>query len=225
MALGRSPGARPTFSDGCSPVAAARAPPSSSQARLLLIRARWLPGHWAPPSKRAVSAEPEPRASRCEADAQPASMAPSAVSGGSSLPSGFAVFITFPDLLFIFEFIFGGLVWILITWSQVPNPQVQGWVMFVSVFCFIATTLLLFLYVAGAHKTGTFWINLDAAYHCIAFLFYLSASIFEAFLTIWPDERNEDKQHIQNISAGSLFIVTLLYLIHAVFSLIRWKSF
>lgn len=51
-------------------------------------------------------------------------------------------------------------MWILITWSQVPNPQVQGWVMFVSVFCFIATTLLLFLYVAGAHKTGTFWINL-----------------------------------------------------------------
>ncbi|XP_003354742.4 myelin and lymphocyte protein isoform X2 [Sus scrofa] len=183
MALGRSPGARPTFSDGCSPVAAARAPPSSSQARLLLIRARWLPGHWAPPSKRAVSAEPEPRASRCEADAQPASMAPSAVSGGSSLPSGFAVFITFPDLLFIFEFIFGGLVWILVASSHVPIPLVQGWVMFVSVFCFIATTALLFLYVIGAHGSRTFWINLVFSY-----------------------------------------VVTLLYVIHAVFSLIRWKS-
>ncbi|XP_040850006.1 myelin and lymphocyte protein isoform X4 [Ochotona curzoniae] len=33
-------------------------------------------------------------------------MAPAATSGGSSLPSGFSVFITFPDLLFIFEFVF-----------------------------------------------------------------------------------------------------------------------
>uniref|UniRef100_A0A8C0DU59 Mal, T cell differentiation protein n=1 Tax=Balaenoptera musculus TaxID=9771 RepID=A0A8C0DU59_BALMU len=33
-------------------------------------------------------------------------MAPSAASGGSSLPSGFAVFTTFPDLLFLFEFVF-----------------------------------------------------------------------------------------------------------------------
>uniref|UniRef100_A0A8B9YXQ3 Myelin and lymphocyte protein n=1 Tax=Bos mutus grunniens TaxID=30521 RepID=A0A8B9YXQ3_BOSMU len=32
-------------------------------------------------------------------------MAPSAASGVSSLPSGFAVFTT-PDLLFIFEFVF-----------------------------------------------------------------------------------------------------------------------
>ncbi|XP_075419275.1 myelin and lymphocyte protein isoform X4 [Tenrec ecaudatus] len=33
-------------------------------------------------------------------------MAPAAASGGSSLPSGFAVLTTFPDLLFIFEFVF-----------------------------------------------------------------------------------------------------------------------
>ncbi|XP_060040657.1 myelin and lymphocyte protein-like [Erinaceus europaeus] len=32
-------------------------------------------------------------------------MAPAATSGGSSLPSGLAVFTTFPDLLFIFEFV------------------------------------------------------------------------------------------------------------------------
>lgn len=61
-------------------------------------------------------------------------------------------------------------------------PHVQAW-------CPISPWLLLTLQ--------------DAAYHCIAFLFYFSASIFEAFLTIWPDERNEDKQHIQNISAVS----------------------
>ncbi|XP_065747378.1 myelin and lymphocyte protein isoform X4 [Phocoena phocoena] len=40
-------------------------------------------------------------------------MAPSAASGGSSLPSGFAVFTTFPDLLFIFEFVFSFVVTLL----------------------------------------------------------------------------------------------------------------
>ena len=38
-------------------------------------------------------------------------MAPSAASGVSSLPSGFAVFTTFPDLLFIFEFVSGWRAW------------------------------------------------------------------------------------------------------------------
>uniref|UniRef100_A0A8C6C6A2 Myelin and lymphocyte protein n=1 Tax=Monodon monoceros TaxID=40151 RepID=A0A8C6C6A2_MONMO len=110
-------------------------------------------------------------------------MAPSAASGGSSLPSGFAVFTTFPDLLFIFEFVFGGLVWILIASSHVPIPLIQGWVMFTSVSCFIATTLLLFLYLIGAHGSRTSWITL----------------VFS-------------------------FVVTLLYVVHAVFSLLRWKS-
>ncbi|XP_040850004.1 myelin and lymphocyte protein isoform X2 [Ochotona curzoniae] len=110
-------------------------------------------------------------------------MAPAATSGGSSLPSGFSVFITFPDLLFIFEFVFGGLVWILIASSLVPIPLVQGWVMFVSVFCFVATTSLLILYIMGAHGGESSWITLVFSY-----------------------------------------ATTLLYVVHAVFSLIRWKS-
>ncbi|XP_057599656.1 myelin and lymphocyte protein-like isoform X2 [Hippopotamus amphibius kiboko] len=109
-------------------------------------------------------------------DAKPAA-------GGSRLPSGFAVFTTFPHLLFIFEFAFVGLVWILILSTLVPIPLIRGWVLFVSVSCFTATTLLLFLYVVNAHKAGASWITL----------------VFS-------------------------FVVTLLYMIHAMFSLIRWKS-
>ncbi|XP_062935024.1 myelin and lymphocyte protein isoform X2 [Cynocephalus volans] len=110
-------------------------------------------------------------------------MAPAAASGGSTLPRGFSVFTTFPDLLFIFEFVFGGLVWILIASSLVPIPLVQGWVMFVSVFCFVATTVLIILYVIGAHNGKTSWVTLVFSY-----------------------------------------VVTLLYVVHAVFALIRWKS-
>ncbi|KAB1256898.1 Myelin and lymphocyte protein, partial [Camelus dromedarius] len=120
--------------------------------------------------------------------------------------------------------VFGGLVWILISSSLVPIPLVQGWVMFVSVFCFVTTTLLLFLYVIGAHGSGTFWITLmtllmatkatsdlgnvttddtsqDAAYHCVASLFYFGASVLEAFATIQMQDGFRYKQYHENISA------------------------
>ncbi|XP_053056940.1 myelin and lymphocyte protein isoform X1 [Acinonyx jubatus] len=183
-------------------------------------------------------------------------MAPAAASGGSTLPSGFAVFTTFPDLLFILEFVsrrraracaregaewwwlrgspenlgseatvFGGLVWILIASSLVPIPLVQGWVMFVSVFCFMATTALLILYIVGAHGGETSWVTLDAAYHCVAALFYLSASVLEALATIGMQEGYTYKHYHENISAVVFsYVATLLYVVHAVFSLIRWKS-
>lgn len=51
-------------------------------------------------------------------------------------------------------------MWILIASSHVPIPLIQGWVMFTSVSCFIATTLLLFLYLIGAHGSRTSWITL-----------------------------------------------------------------
>ncbi|XP_051831751.1 myelin and lymphocyte protein [Antechinus flavipes] len=162
-------------------------------------------------------------------------MAPAATSGGGSLPSGFSVLASFPDLLFIFEFIFGGLVWILVASSRVPYPMVQGWVMFVSVFCFVATTILLFLYFVGAHGGDASWIPLDVSYHLIAALFYLSASVLEAYATIRLKDSmnyslmggfNETFKHYQeNISAVVFaYAATLIYVVHAVFSLIRWKS-
>lgn len=121
--------------------------------------------------------------------------------------------------------IFGGLVWILIASSLVPIPLVQGWVMFVSVFCFMATTALLVLYIIGAHGGETSWVTLDAAYHCIAALFYLSASVLEALATIGMQEGYTYKQYHENISAVVFsYVATLLYVVHAVFSLIRWKS-
>uniref|UniRef100_A0A5F7Z8X9 Myelin and lymphocyte protein n=1 Tax=Macaca mulatta TaxID=9544 RepID=A0A5F7Z8X9_MACMU len=128
-------------------------------------------------------------------------MAPAAASGGSTLPSGFSVFTTFPDLLFIFEFIFGGLVWILVASSLVPWPLVQGWVMFVSVFCFVATTTLIILYLIGAHGGETSWVTLDAAYHCTAALFYLSASVLEALATITMQDGFTYRHYHENIAA------------------------
>ncbi|KAF5926141.1 hypothetical protein HPG69_011267 [Diceros bicornis minor] len=48
----------------------------------------------------------------------------------------------------------------MVTSSQLPHPLVQGWVVFVSVFCFIGTTALLLLYLTGAHGGEASWVSL-----------------------------------------------------------------
>ncbi|KAL0620364.1 Myelin and lymphocyte protein [Plecturocebus cupreus] len=121
--------------------------------------------------------------------------------------------------------VFGGLVWILVASSLVPWPLVQGWVMFVSVFCFVATTTLIVLYIIGAHSGETSWVTLDAAYHWTAALFYLSASVLEALATITMQDGFTFRHYHENIAAVVFsYVATLLYVVHAVFSLIRWKS-
>ncbi|KFQ42107.1 Myelin and lymphocyte protein, partial [Nestor notabilis] len=143
----------------------------------------------------------------------------------TSLPSGLAVLTTFPDVLFIPEIIFGGLVWILVASSKVPFPMLQGWVMFVSVFCFVMSTILLCLYIFSVHGGSSYWVTLVSgcgkpqglsspchwwtivsvpataqAGACLyGFLFFPPFSVFA-------------------------FLATLVYVIHKVFSVLRWKS-
>ncbi|XP_032858847.1 myelin and lymphocyte protein [Tyto alba] len=150
---------------------------------------------------------------------------PSATST-TSLPSGLAVLTTFPDVLFIPEIIFGGLVWILVASSRVPLPILQGWVMFVSVFCFVMSTTLLGLYICGVHGGSSSWVTLDVICQETAALFYLSAAVLEAYFTYGARLPTHPLIIYQeNISAVVFaFLATLMYVIHKVFSLLRWKS-
>ncbi|XP_067388940.1 myelin and lymphocyte protein [Emydura macquarii macquarii] len=147
-----------------------------------------------------------------------------------SLPTGFSVLTTFPDFLFIPEFVFGGLVWILVASTKVFVPLLQGWVMFVSVFCFTLSTLLMCLYFCGAHGSKTAWIAVDAFYHSMAALFYLSAAVLQAATTIslrtTPEaDATRFKIYQEDIAAVVFaFLATLTYVIHKGFSLLRWKS-
>ncbi|XP_021245952.1 myelin and lymphocyte protein [Numida meleagris] len=151
------------------------------------------------------------------------SFAMSSATSSTSLPSGLAVFTTFPDVLFIPEMIFGGLVWILIASSRVLAPNLQGWVMFVSVFCFVLTTALLFLYMCGVHGDSSSWVTLDVVCQQTAALFYLSAAVMEPIAT--SILRGILTIYQENISASVFaFIATLLYVIHVIYSLRRWKS-
>ncbi|XP_046518215.1 myelin and lymphocyte protein-like [Equus quagga] len=138
-----------------------------------------------------------------------------------TLLSTFEVLIPCQDLLFILQFVFGALVWSLIASSLVPFPQTQAWVMFVSVSCFIGTTVLLFLYMCGANCKRV----LDAAYHCTAALFYFSASVLETWATFSMDDGFSYEHYLENIFATVFsYVATLLYMVHAVLSLVIWKK-
>ncbi|NXW88423.1 MAL protein, partial [Alopecoenas beccarii] len=125
--------------------------------------------------------------------------------------------------------IFGGLVWILVASSKVLSPPLQGWVMFVSVFCFVMSITLLCLYICGTHKGSSSWVTLDVICQEIAALFYFSAAVLEAYTTYIIGKSLlsfvTHAQYQENIAAVVFaFLATLVYVVHSVFSLLRWKS-
>ncbi|KAI4877218.1 hypothetical protein NFI96_005057, partial [Prochilodus magdalenae] len=125
--------------------------------------------------------------------------------------------------------IFGGLVWILVASTHVNPDNPLGWVMFVSVFCFIMTLLWLVIFACGAHKNKSGWATADFVYHLLAALFYLSASVPLATVTL--DMKNStvvDHIRIYKIDIAAVvfsYTATLLYFIHCILSAIRWKNF
>ncbi|XP_067875535.1 myelin and lymphocyte protein-like [Heterodontus francisci] len=143
----------------------------------------------------------------------------------SPIPSGGKVCTSFPELLMLGEFVFGGLVWILVASSRVSFAADQGWVMFVSVFCFVTTTLLLILYLAGAQNSSSAWTAVDIFYHFIAAVFYLSVAVLEASDTRLIFVKLDQKNYKINIAATVFaFLATLLYTIHGILSILRWKT-
>ncbi|XP_066467957.1 myelin and lymphocyte protein [Tiliqua scincoides] len=149
----------------------------------------------------------------------------SSTTASTSLPSGIKVLGTFPDILVLPEFVFGGLVWILVASTKVYLQIFEGWVMFVSVFCFVISTLLLLLYMCGAHGGKPSWVALDAFYQVIASVFYLSAAVLQAGTTVSIKGIQDYRIYQIDIAASVFaFLATLTYVIHMVFSLLRWKS-
>ncbi|XP_055521544.1 myelin and lymphocyte protein-like [Leucoraja erinacea] len=144
------------------------------------------------------------------------------------IPSGLKVCTSVPELLMLLEFVFGGLVWILVASSRVPFPPNQGWVMFVSVFCFVITTLLLILYMAGVQKSSSAWNAVDVFYHLIAAIFYLSIAVLEAddtrFRFSFAPPQFAKIYKINIAASVFAFLATLIYTIHAILSILRWKS-
>ncbi|XP_047458184.1 myelin and lymphocyte protein-like isoform X2 [Mugil cephalus] len=124
--------------------------------------------------------------------------------------------------------VFGGLVWILVASTKIPDTNPLGWVMFVSVFCFIGTTLWFFFFLCGANQSSI-WPGLDVAYHFVASVFYLSASVILAYITFRTANFasiSDELLKIYRLDISAVvmsYLATLLYFLHTIFSGIRWK--
>uniref|UniRef100_A0AAZ3RKU2 Myelin and lymphocyte protein n=1 Tax=Oncorhynchus tshawytscha TaxID=74940 RepID=A0AAZ3RKU2_ONCTS len=130
------------------------------------------------------------------------------------------------NIFLVVLMIFGGLVWTLVASTKVLIANPQGWVMFVSVFCFIFTTLWFLIFISGANKSSI-WPTLDVVYHSLAAFFYLSAAVVQAYITISLKSVTSMffKEYQLDIAAVVMcYVVTLLYALHAIFSTMRWKS-
>ncbi|XP_056623928.1 myelin and lymphocyte protein-like [Triplophysa dalaica] len=147
----------------------------------------------------------------------------------TGLPSGGSIFTSLPDVLFIPEFVFGGLVWTLIASTSVTAANPLGWIMFVSIFCFFMTTLWFFIFLTGKNKSSI-WPNLDVGYHATAALFYLSASVLLAYVTTQLKAQSSSSVEFFRIyqlfiaAVVMAFFTTFLYCIHAILSAFRRMS-
>ncbi|XP_060767249.1 myelin and lymphocyte protein-like [Neoarius graeffei] len=149
------------------------------------------------------------------------------------LPSGLSICCSIPDILFLPELVFGGLVWILVACTYIIPHNPQAYVMAVSLFCFCITFIWMVIFLCGAHNNRSSWAAADVLYHILAAMLYLSASVLLAWVTI-----NFGNEYQNNSTARALkdyrldisavvfsYIATVLYTIHIIFSGIRWKMF
>ncbi|KAK1802447.1 hypothetical protein P4O66_022108 [Electrophorus voltai] len=141
------------------------------------------------------------------------------------LPSGLTICCSIPDMLFLPELVFGGLVWILVACTYIVPYNPQAYVMAVSVFCFVCTFLWMMVFMCGSHNNRNSWATADVFYHFLASVLYLSASVPLAMVTLAYNSSLTLNYQL-NISAVVFsYLTTLLYVIHTIFSAIRWKTF
>ncbi|XP_037542906.1 myelin and lymphocyte protein-like [Nematolebias whitei] len=152
-------------------------------------------------------------------------MAATTAQSMGTLPSGLEICTTFPDIFYLPELVFGGLVWILVASTYVAPQNPLGWVMFVSVFCFVMTFIWMIIFAVGAHRSSSAWAAADFVYHFLAVLFYLSAGVDLAYITLIMKHIDSRMYKIDISAVVFAFATTLLYFIHALLSAIRWKHF
>uniref|UniRef100_A0A8C6UDI7 Mal, T cell differentiation protein b n=1 Tax=Neogobius melanostomus TaxID=47308 RepID=A0A8C6UDI7_9GOBI len=154
----------------------------------------------------------------------------------SSLPSGAGICTTAPDILYLPELVFGGLVWILVASTRVEPANPLAWVMFVSIFCFVMTFLWMVIFACGGHKNSYGWAA-AVRYHITEYQLhqefkrcaFVSAGLCLSLPSsdLLPQCRSCSGLHHYGNKAGGVFAfaTTLLYFIHAILSIIRWKNF
>ncbi|CAM4731882.1 unnamed protein product [Leuciscus chuanchicus] len=143
------------------------------------------------------------------------------------LPSGAALFCTIPDIFYLVELVFGGLVLCLVASTKLAPNNPQAYVISVTIFCFIMTFIWLIVFATGSHRNKSSWASADVACHGFASLLYFSASVLLALVTIGIGTFNTSiiEYKLDVAAVVFAFLTTLLYTVHTIFSALRWKSF
>uniref|UniRef100_A0A2K5D213 Mal, T cell differentiation protein like n=1 Tax=Aotus nancymaae TaxID=37293 RepID=A0A2K5D213_AOTNA len=115
---------------------------------------------------------------------------------------------------FIFQ-IFGFWVWILVAATQVANPLLQGWVMYVSLTSFLISLMFLLSYLFGFYKRFESWRVLDSLYHGTTGILYMSAAVLQVHATIVSETLDLKNYYINTAASFFAFVTTLLYILHA----------
>ncbi|KAM9212967.1 MAL-like protein isoform 3-T3 [Dugong dugon] len=111
--------------------------------------------------------------------------------------------------------VFGFWVWILVAATQVANPLLQGWVMYVSLTSFLISLMLLLSYLFGFYKKYDSWTVLDSLYHGTTSILYMSAAVLQAHATIISESQDLHNYYINVAASFFAFITALLYILHA----------
>ncbi|XP_026045744.1 myelin and lymphocyte protein-like isoform X2 [Astatotilapia calliptera] len=122
---------------------------------------------------------------------------------GDALPSGGRIFTSFPDIFFIPEFVFGGLVWILVASAKVDPANPLGWD---AGYHFVAVVFFLSASVDLAYVTY----GIGQGVKLAQVLALLPAELLKIY-----------RLYISAVVMS--YVATLLYFLHAIFSAIRWK--
>uniref|UniRef100_A0A3Q2HPZ7 MARVEL domain-containing protein n=1 Tax=Equus caballus TaxID=9796 RepID=A0A3Q2HPZ7_HORSE len=121
----------------------------------------------------------------------------------TDVPSGVALFLTIPYAFFLPELVFGCWVWILVAATQVAQPLLQGWVMYVSLTSFLISFMFLLSYLLGFYKKYESWKVLDSLYHGTTAILYMSAAVLQVHATIVSETQNLTNYFI-NTTASAL---------------------
>ncbi|XP_048208299.1 MAL-like protein [Perognathus longimembris pacificus] len=131
------------------------------------------------------------------------------------VPAGAAFFLTIPFAFQLPELAFGFWVWVLVAATQVSQPLLQGWVLYVSLSSFLISLLLLLSYLLGVYKRFESWRVLDSLYHGATGILYMSAAVLQVHATIVSEHGDLEHYYINTAASFFAFITTLLYILHA----------
>ncbi|XP_039593878.1 myelin and lymphocyte protein-like [Polypterus senegalus] len=85
--------------------------------------------------------------------------------------------------------------------------MLQGWVLFVSICCFIVSSVLLLVFCLG-RKMKSFWRKLGLLYHCLASPLYAVALILQIIATCGENERINSSSNPNMESNFKLYLDT-----------------